>query len=254
MIEKNSIINADCLVAMKDIPDWSVDAVITDLPFGSTRNPWDIVIPFDKLWEQWNRIAKDNAPFILFAQGIFYVDLVQSNRENFRYDLVWEKVLKSGFLNANVMPLRMHEQIAVFYRKKPTYNPQMEEGQPLHGKGTAIFEKDDFINNCYGDFKPASDERKGSTEKYPSSIVRFQKPHPSSSVHPTQKSVELLQYLIRTYTNEGETVLDSCCGSGTTAIAAIREKRNWICIEKSEEYYNIAKKRIENELNQPTLF
>ena len=133
MIDKNSIILGDCLEAMKDIPDGSVDAVITDLPFGSTRNPWDIVIPFDKLWEQWNRTAKDNAPFILFAQGIFYVDLVQSNRENFRYDLVWDKVLKSGFLNANVMPLRMHEQIAVFYRKKPTYNPQMEEGQPLHG-------------------------------------------------------------------------------------------------------------------------
>ena len=236
--------HGDCLEIMKDIPDNSVDMVLCDLPYGTTHNKWDIIIPFDPLWEQYNRIAKDNTPVLLFAQGLFYVDVVNSNRENFRYDIVWDKILKSGFLNANVMPLRVHEQIAVFYRSKPIYNPQKIKGQPTHSKGTAIFQKG-VKNNNYGDYTPVENI---NDMKYPSSIISFQKPHPSKSVHPTQKPVELLEYLIRTYTNEGDTVLDNTMGSGSTGVACVNTDRNFIGIEKDDNYFSIAEKRI-NEAN-----
>lgn len=233
--------NGDCLDIMKGLPSGSVDMVLCDLPYGTTQNKWDAVIPYDLLWEQYNRVAKETAAIVLFAQGLFYVDLVQSNRANFRYDIVWDKKLKSGFLNANVMPLRVHEQIAVFYRQKPVYNPQMEVGLPLHSKGRGVKK---MVNNNYGDYKDNGDLRKGSTEKYPSSILNVQKPHPSVSVHPTQKPVDLLEYLIRTYTNEGETVLDNTMGSGSTGVACVNTNRNFIGIEKDEKYFDIAKKRI----------
>ena len=193
----NTLYCGDCLDIMKQIGDGTIDLVLCDLPYGTTQNKWDAVIPFDSLWEQYNRVAKPNAAFVLFAQGLFYVDLVNSNRANFRYDIVWDKQLKSGFLNANVMPLRVHEQIAVFYKSKPTYNPQKVKGQPTHSKGTAVFTKD-VTNNNYGDYTPVENI---NDMKYPSSILSYQKPHPSVSVHPTQKPVELLEYLIKTFTN-----------------------------------------------------
>jgi site-specific DNA-methyltransferase (adenine-specific) len=225
---------------MKQIGDGTIDLVLCDLPYGTTQNKWDAVIPFDSLWEQYNRVAKPNAAFVLFAQGLFYVDLVNSNRANFRYDIVWDKQLKSGFLNANVMPLRVHEQIAVFYKSKPTYNPQKVKGQPTHSKGTAVFTKD-VTNNNYGDYTPVENI---NDMKYPSSILSYQKPHPSVSVHPTQKPVELLEYLIKTFTNEGDTVLDNTMGSGSTGVACVNTNRDFIGIEKDEKYFDIAKSRI----------
>ena len=234
--------NGDCLEVMKDIPSGSVDMVLCDLPYGTTQNKWDAVIPFDLLWEQYDRVAKETAAVVLFAQGLFYVDLVQSNRANFRYDIVWDKKLKSGFLNANVMPLRVHEQIAVFYRQKPVYNPQKTKGVPNHSKGTAIFSKE-FANNNYGKYTVVDNDITDDM-KYPSSIVAFQKPHPSASMHPTQKPVDLLEYLIRTYTNEGDTVLDNTMGSGSTGVACANTNRNFIGIEKDKNYFEIAKKRI----------
>ena len=234
----------DCLEVMKDIPDKSVDMILCDLPYGVTNNPKDIILPFDKLWVEYERIIKDNGAIVLFAQGVFYIDLINSNRKLFRYDLIWDKVLTTGFLNAKRQPLRKHEQIAVFYKKPPMYNPQFSKGKPLHGKGIAYKNKKN-INNNYGNFKQLEDERKGSTNKYPTSIITVSKTHPSKCVHPTQKPVELLEYLIKTYTNEGETVLDNCMGSGSTGVACVNTNRNFIGIELDEKYFKIAKNRIE---------
>ena len=200
-------------------------------------------IPFEPLWEQYKRVTKDNAAIVLFAQGLFFVDLVQSNRKMYRYDLCWDKILISGFLNAKRMPLRQHEQIAVFYKKKPTYNPQMSIGKPLHSKGYSYKEKD-ATNKNYGEYGTVDDDRVGSTEKYPTSIVRFQKPHPSKALHQTEKPVDLLEYLIRTYSNKGDVVLDNCMGSGSTGVACVNTDRRFIGIELNDEYYHIADNRI----------
>lgn len=242
------LIHGDCLSEMKNIPDSSIDMILCDLPYevlnkGNKNASWDRLLPFDQLWEQYNRIIKDNGAIVLFAQGMFTAQLMMSNPDMWRYNLIWDKMFVSGFLNAKKMPMRSHEDILVFYKSLPTYNPQMTTGQPLHGKGTSYMCKD-VTNNCYGDIKGTEDDRKGSTDKYPTSIVRFQKPHPSCAVHPTQKSVELCEWLIKTYTNEGETVLDNCMGSGTTGVAAINTDRNFIGIELTEKYFKIAKERI----------
>ena len=199
------------------------------------------------LWTEYERIIKDNGCILLFAQGKFYIDLVNSNRKLFRYDLVWNKILTSGFLNANRQPLRKHEQIAVFYKKQPTYNPQFTIGKALHGKGKNYMDKS-FINNNYGRFKLQEDTRKGSIEKYPTSILEFKKVHPSISKHPTEKPVELLEFLIKTYSNKNDLILDSCIGSGSTAIACIKEERNYIGFEIDLEYYETAIRRMNNEI------
>lgn len=238
------IFNGDCLDVMKKIPDSSVDCVICDLPYGSSHNRWDVVIPFNELWEQYLRIGKETAPYILFGQGIFYVDLVNSNRRMFKYDLVYDKKLVTGFLNAKRMPLRRHEQIAVFYRKQPVFNPQFTEGQPLHGRGSKYMDEE-MVNNNYNSFKPLDDVRKGSTQKYPTSLLEFKKPHPSVTKHPTEKSIELLEWLVRSYTNAGDAVLDNCMGAGSTGIACINTGRNFIGIEKDTGYFRIAEERLE---------
>ena len=241
-----TLLQGDCLELMKDIPDKSIDLILCDLPYGTTRNSWDEVIPFDKLWAQYNRIIKDNGAILLFAQGKFYVNLVNSNMKMFRYDLMWDKELVSGFLNAKRMPLRRHEQVAVFYKHLPTYNPQFTQGKPLHSKGTA-YQTKELTNNNYGDFKTMNDDRAGSTEKYPTSIMKFQKPHPSVCVHPTEKPVALLEYLVKTYTNEGDVVLDNCMGSGSTGVACQNTNREFIGMELDEDYYKLACERIKQE-------
>ena len=233
----------DCLEIMKSIPDKSVDMICCDLPYGVTNNKKDIALPFDKLWEQYNRIIKDNGCIALFSQGLFYVDLVNSNRKMFRYDLVWDKVMTSGFLNANRMPMRQHEQIAIFYKKLPTYNPQKVKGSKNHSKGKV---KEIDVNNNYGNHSFVDNSELLGDMKNPTSIVTFSKPHPSICVHPTQKSVELLEWLIKTYTNENDLVLDNCMGSGTCGIACVNTSRNFIGIELDEKYFKIAKERVEN--------
>ena len=238
-----SLIFGDCLEEMKKIPDKSVNLILCDLPYGVTHNPHDKRIPFKPLWEQYERVIKDNGAIVLFAQGIFYVDLVQSNRKLFRYDLVWNKKLVTGFLNAKRMPLRSHEQLAVFYKNMPTYNPQFHEGKPLHGRGKSYMTKD-MVNNNYGKFKATDDVRKGSTQKYPVSIIDIPKPHPSKSEHRTEKPVDLLSWLIRTYTNEGDVVLDNCMGCGSTGVAALKENRIFIGIEIDQEYFSTAFARL----------
>jgi len=235
----------DCLENFKNIPDKSIDMILCDLPYGVTANKKDIQIPFNLLWENYERIIKDNGAIALFAQGLFYVDLVNSNRKLFKYDLIWNKKLVTGFLNAKKQPLRVHEQIAIFYKKQPTYNPQFTEGKPLHSKGKS-FKNREATNQNYGYHKQSDDNRKGETLKYPKSILTFQKPHPSIAKHRTEKSIECLEWLIKTYTNEGDLVLDNTAGSGTTGIAANNLNRNFILMEIEEEYCDIIINRIPN--------
>ena len=229
---------------MKQIPSGSLDMIACDLPDGVTQNKLDIVIPFEPLWREYKRIIKEQGCIALFAQGVFLVELVQSNRKMFRYDLVWDKVLTTGFLNAGRMPLRQHEQIAIFYKKLPEYHPQFTEGKPLHSKGVSYMEKD-HKNNNYGQFHMNDDSRKGSTEKYPTSIIRVPKPHPSIALHRTEKPVELFKWLILTYTSIGDTIMDNCMGAGGCGVACAETGRNFIGIEKDPDYFEIAKGRIE---------
>jgi len=241
-VSGSTFVNADCFDVFPFIEDKSIDAIICDLPYGTTQNKQDIIIPFDKLWEQYERVIKDNGAIVLFGQGLFFVDLINSNRKLFRYDLVWDKQLISGFLNANRMPLRVHENIAIFYKKLPIYNPQYTEGKPLHSKGKTYMNKE-HKNENYGKFEMTDDNRSGSTQKHPKSIISFQKPHPSIAQHRTEKSIEMLEWLVKTYTNEGDMVLDNCMGSGTTNLACIKLNRKSIGIEKEKQYYDVAVRR-----------
>ena len=253
MIEPNTLHHGDCLDVMKQIKDKSIDLVLCDLPYNALnkRNEWDKIIPFEPLWEHYKRIVKQNGAIILFGQGLFSAKLIMSQPKMFRYNLVWDKKLKSGFLNANRMPLRQHEDIIVFYKKMPTYNPQMIKSEPH--KRSHVGKHAQPTNNCYGNYKPTPEII--SDEKFPSSIISFKKEHfKGKSYHPTEKPVDLLRYLIRTYTNKGDIVLDNCMGSGSTIIAAIMENRQYIGIEKELKYFDIAKCRVENELSQLKLF
>jgi len=235
---------------MKEIEDKSIDMILCDLPYGTTSCSWDIIIPFEPLWEQYKRIIKDNGAIVLTASQPFTSALVMSNVEMFKYDLVWNKNLATGFLNANRMPLRSHEEILIFYKKQPIYNPQKIKGKKNHSRGKNKCK----TNNLYGYHKIAEDN---FTElKHPKSVLEIQKEHPSKTIHPTQKPVALFEYLIKTYTNENDLVLDNCAGSGTTGIACINTKRNYILIEKEKEYYDIIIKRIKEveDLEKSKLF
>lgn len=239
-MEVNTIIEGDCLQVMKEIDDKSIDLILADLPYGTTACKWDTIIPFEPLWEQYKRIIKNNGAIVLTASQPFTSALVMSNPKMFKYDLTWDKQLTSGFLNANRMPLRSHEDILVFYSKQPTYNPQKVKGNKNHSKGKMTSD----TNNDYGKYGKIDNTELLGDMKHPKSIISFEKPHPSKSIHPTQKPVSLFEYLIKTYTNEGDLVLDNCAGSFTTAIASENLKRNWICIEKEAEYCAIGEKRI----------
>ena len=257
-MEIDNIYNMDCLEGMKQIPDGTIDAVICDLPYGvlngeSEGGSWDTIIPFEPLWAEYRRVCKPTAAIVLFAQGMFTADLMHSNPKMWRYNLIWKKGNRcSGFLNASRMPLRNHEDIVVFYDKLPTYNPQMRTGFPNHTRGHGGGK---LKNGCYGKFDPWARSEVITTEKFPLSIIDIAKEHDvNKQFHPTQKPVDLLRYLVLTYTNEGDTVLDNCMGSGTTAIACIKEPRHFIGFELSKEYFDKAVRRIKAEQAQLTLF
>lgn len=233
-MEINKIYNEDCLEGMKSIPDKSVDMILCDLPYGTTRNKWDSIIPLDSLWEQYLRIVKNNAVIVLTAQQPFTSKLVMSNIDYYKYSWVWSKSQVSGFLNAKKQPLREHEDILVFYRGQCTYNPQMTKGK-MQLKNTG------GKSPNYNHFEA---QPHYSDEYYPKSILKFPLQRFKGG-HPTQKPVALFEYLIKTYTNQGELVLDNCIGSGTTAVASINTNRNFIGFEMNEEYYRIACNRIE---------
>ena len=243
-IEKDKIYNCDCLEGMKHIPNASIDAIICDLPYGTTRNAWDSVIPLDALWAEYKRIAKPNAAIVLFAQTPFDKVLGCSNLEMLKYEWIWEKENGTGFLNAKKMPLKITENILVFYKDLPTYNPQMRQGfEPYKcrsGEGSSN----------YGGQVQVLTENNG--ERYPLNLLKFDRDQ--DTIHPTQKPVDLLRYLIRTYSNEGDTILDNCMGSGTTAVACIKEKRHFIGFELNKDYYDKACRRIDAERRQLSLF
>ena len=225
---------------MKHIPDKSVDMILCDLPYGTTQNKWDSVIDLKRLWGEYERIIKDNGAVVLTSQGIFTAKLMMSNEGMHKYNLIWDKILTSGFLNANRMPLRSHEDICVFYEKLPIYNPQKIKGEKNHSKGTM---KTD-INNNYSKYGKIDNVEILGDMKHPKSIISFQKPHPSKCLHPTQKPLKLFEWLVKTYTNEGDVVLDNCMGSGTTGVACKNLNRDFIGIELDDKYFEIAKKRI----------
>lgn len=237
----NKVHLGDCLELMKDIPDGSIDMVLCDLPYGTTQNKWDTIIPFDKLWEQYERIIKQNGAIVLTSQSPFDKVLACSNLKLFRYELIWRKSRPSGHLNANRMPLKAHENILVFYKKLPVYNKQMTKGKPNHVKDGSI-RQTKATNNNYGSFENVA--QKATDLKNPVSVLDFSQQDPNKIIHPTQKPVALFEYLIKTYTNEGDVVLDNCAGSGTTGEACINTKRKYILMEKEEKYFGIINDRL----------
>lgn len=244
----NRVFEADCLEKMKDIPDHSVDMVLCDLPYGMTQNAWDSYIPLDHLWAQYLRIVKANGVIALTSHGVFTAKLILSQEKLFKYKWVWEKSKPTNFLNAKKQPLRKHEDVCVFYQRQPTYHPQMTQGT-AYDKGV----RKNQLSGCYGDFEPVHVHSDG--ERYPTDIIYVKTAESEGEVvHPTQKPVELGRYLIRTYTEPGDVVLDNTCGSGSFLAAAMLEGRNFIGIEKNEDvalfkrgeidYIGVAEKRL----------
>ena len=237
-MEINKIYNEDCLEGMKGIADGSIDMILCDLPYGTTRNKWDTVIPFEPLWEQYRRVVKHNGAIVLTASQPFTSALVMSNPKMFKYDWCWRKPKGTGQLNAKKQPMRDKEDICVFYASQCTYNPQMTSGKPYKNKAGKA------KSSCYGDYKNFNHDNDG--KRYPKQVIEFGVVE-RGTLHPTQKPVALFEYLIKTYTNPGELVLDNCMGSGTTAIACMNTGRNFIGFEMDKGYYDIACKRIEEQ-------
>lgn len=236
----NELIHGDCLEVMPTLEDNSVDMVLCDLPYGVTQNEKDNRINLEKLWIQYKRLIKSSGNIVLTSQFPFTLELIQSNQDWFRYDLIWDKVLISGFLNANRQPLRRHEHILIFYESLGVYNPQKTIGNKSHSRGTKL----QVDRRNYGKHTEVDNSERNGRFKHPTSIIRFQKPHSSVARHPTEKPLKLFEYLIKTYSDKGDLVLDNCIGSGTTAEACIRTQRNFIGIELNEEYYKIALDRV----------
>ena len=235
----NKVIQGDCLEVMKELPDKSIDLILCDLPYGTTQNKWDSVINLEKLWFQYERIIKDDGAIALTSQGVFTAKLILSNEKLFKYKIVWIKSKSTNFLNAKKQPLRKHEDICIFYKKQPTYNPQMTQGES-YDKG---IRKDQYTGS-YGDFKPRHVKSDG--ERYPNDIVQYEELNIDDFVyvktaesegpvlHPTQKPIELGRYLIKTYSNPGDVILDNTCGIGSFLLSAILENRKFIGIAKNE--------------------
>lgn len=235
----------DCLELMKDIPDKSVDMILCDLPYGTTACKWDSIIPFEPLWEQYNRIIKDNGAIVLFGAEPFSSKLRLSNLKIYKYDWIWKKPRGTGHLNAKKQPMRDAENISVFYKKQCTYNPQYEKGEPYSAlKGGKISKVSESGVTTYGKFMNGAEFRNDNNGfRYPKQVIEFGVVE-RGTVHPTQKPVALLEYLIKTYTNENETVLDNCMGSGSTGVACVNTDRKFIGIELDNTYFEIAKERI----------
>ncbi len=236
----NKVIQGDCLVEMGNLPDKSINMILCDLPYGTTQNKWDSIIDLKDLWNHYERIIKERGAIVLTGQGLFTAKLILSNEKLFKYKMVWIKSKPTNFLNAKIQPLRKHEDICVFYKKQPTYNPQMTQGSP-YDKG---IRKDQYTGS-YGDFKPRHVKSEGG--RYPNDILAYEEEFTDDYIyaktaesegkvfHPTQKPVELGRYLIRTFTNPGDVVLDNACGSGSFLLSAILEDRQFIGIEKNED-------------------
>lgn len=225
----NTVTEGDCLKVLKRLPDNSVDMVLCDLPYGTTQNKWDSVIPLEELWKEYDRVVKDTGAIVLTAQGIFTAKLILSNQKLFKYKITWVKSKATNFLNAKKQPLRKHEDICVFYKKQPAYSPQMQEGDP-YNKGI----RKNQLTGSYGKFDPIHVKSEGS--RYPSDVIYFKTAESEGSIyHPTQKPIALGRYLIRTFSKPGDVILDNASGSGSFLVAAYLEHRKFIGIELNQE-------------------
>lgn len=247
----------DCFDGMAQIDDKSIDMILCDLPYGTTQCSWDVIIPFEPLWDEYKRIIKDNGCICLFSAQPFTTDLINSNRKMFRYEIVWEKTQKMGFLNANKMPLKGHENILIFYRHLPTYNPQKNMYKSTTKGRVRVKKKDRCV--LYGSI--GKQDYVDTGERFPHDVIHFSNWNGAlfgntqkSTIHPTQKPVDLLEYLIKTYTNEGDLVLDNCAGSCSTGIACHNTGRRFIGFEKDEFIFEMANRRLEDHKSQMTLF
>jgi len=233
------LIHGDCLEVMPDIPDGSVDAIITDPPYGTTNCKWDSIIPLEPMWEQLKRVIKSNGAIVLTASQPFTTTLISSNMGMFKYCWVWEKSQAVGHLNAYKMPMKNIEDVCVFYSNPPTYNPELRDKPKLNIRPETKVRKK---TQCYGSHAKESIRKIPLDKTLPNQVIRFN--NCQDNFHPTQKPVDLMEYLIKTYTNEGETVLDFCMGSGTTGVACRNLNRDFIGIEKDKKYFEIARERI----------
>lgn len=244
----NNVFEGDCLEVMKLIEDASIDMILCDLPYGHTQNKWDSIIPLDLLWKEYERIIKSNGAIVLTSSGMFTAQLMLSNPKMFKYKMIWVKSKSTNFLNSKKQPLRKYEEICVFYKRQPTYNPQMTEGEP-YDKGM----RKNQLSGSYGEFEPVHVKSNG--DRYPTDVIYFKTAESEGDVvHPTQKPVELGRYLVRTFSKPGDVVLDNTFGSGSFIVSALLEGRNFIGIEKNEDvelfknetidYIEIAKNRI----------
>lgn len=233
----NKVYHMDCLEGMKLIKDKSVDMILCDLPYGNTdKNKWDVIIPFEPLWKEYNRIIKDNGSIVLTAQQPFASELILSNKKMFRYEIIWEKTKPVGFFNAKRMPLRSHENILIFYKRLPKYNPELEECEKK------VKRPDN--STIYGTNRSKSNEYTMTKTGYPRSVIKFSNVT-KEQLHPTQKPLDMWEWLIKLYTDEGDLVLDNCMGSFTTAVACVNTNRNFIGFELEEEYIKIGEKRLQ---------
>lgn len=242
MLKPDYIYNMDCLCGMQLLPSGSVDMVLCDPPYGVTRCNWDTVIPLDAMWEQYLRVVKENGAIVLFSAQPFTSALVQSLPKLFRYEWIWEKPIATNFLNAKKAPLRAHENILVFYRKPPTYHPQITHGHKRN-RGHQHYIRGGDGTSIYG--KETRDSYYDSTDRYPRDVQFFPAVPYTERIVPTQKPVELCEFLIRSYTAPGELVLDNCMGSGTTGVACVNAGRRFVGFELDEKYFEIAQRRIE---------
>ena len=234
----NTLYIGDCLEMMNDILSQSIDMILTDLPYGTTRNIWDCTLPLEPLWRQYTRVAKEHAAIVLFAQVPFSIVLGASNVNMLRYEWIWKKGNATGHLNANRCPLKAHENILVFYQKLPTYHPQFRYEEPYQRAKRKV------QSSNYGKAAKEYATRHADGKRYPVDVLLFTE---ERVLHPTQKPVALCEYLIQTYTNEGEVILDSCMGSGTTCVAAVKTRRQYIGIEINQDYFTIAQDRLIKE-------
>jgi site-specific DNA-methyltransferase (adenine-specific) len=249
MLETNQIYNGDCISVMKEIDDKSINMILCDLPYGTTACKWDTIIPFEPLWLQYKRIIKDNGAIVLTASQPFTTALIASNYGMFKYEWIWDKDKGFGVFTAKKRPLKKHENILVFYKSQPTYNFQMKEANPKRIRPLSKANISGARNNITNSDNCKTDKNYNPNKRYPDTILTYSNPV-SKAIHPTQKPVALFEYLIKTYTNENDLVLDNCIGSGTTAVACINTGRNFIGIEKDKEYFEIAQRRIKNAQEQ----
>jgi len=240
----------DCLEIMPTLPDGNADAVITDPPYGTTQCKWDDVIPLDGMWIRLKRVSRARTPIVFFASQPFSSTLICSNIEMFKYDWVWKKPKGTGHLNAKKQPMRDKEDIVVFYTKQCVYNPQMLHGSPYKDKAGKDHESRTSMTESYGEYSNYREDNMGT--RYPKQVLEFGVVE-RNTVHPTQKPIPLMEYLIKTYTNEGDTVLDFAMGSGTTGVACVNTGRKFIGIEIEQEYFDIAVQRIEEAQQQASL-